>query len=136
LGSVESDLPTIVRAFKSHLADCHLPHDVIEAYARPAAEFVQCVMKFKSEIAICKGNEHFSAASILEVLAANLDCGARVLIEAVGPDDQEFWLRCEASRQSAALPVRTAAKTRPGLENLPRLEKMMVKQCNGSPAKQ
>ena len=33
LGSVESDLPTIVRAFKSHLADCHLPDDVIEAYA-------------------------------------------------------------------------------------------------------
>ena len=33
LGSVESDLPTVVGAFKSHLADCHLPEDVIEAYA-------------------------------------------------------------------------------------------------------
>ena len=32
-GSVESDLPSIARAFKSHLADCHLPDDVIEAYA-------------------------------------------------------------------------------------------------------
>jgi hypothetical protein len=31
--SSESDLATIVRAFKSHLADCHLPDDVIEAYA-------------------------------------------------------------------------------------------------------
>ena len=72
-------------------------------------------MKFKSEIPVCKGDEHFSAASILEVLAANLDCGARVVIEAVRPDDQEFWLRCEALRQSAALPVRTAAKTRPCL---------------------
>jgi hypothetical protein len=34
LGSVEPDLSTIVRAFKSHLADYHLPDNVIEAYAR------------------------------------------------------------------------------------------------------
>jgi len=32
-GSVEADLPAIVRAFKSHLADYHLPEEVIEAYA-------------------------------------------------------------------------------------------------------
>ena len=32
-GSVEPDLPTIVRAFKSHLADYHLPDQVIEYYA-------------------------------------------------------------------------------------------------------
>jgi hypothetical protein len=32
-GSVEHDLPTIVRAFKSHLADYHLPDQVIEDYA-------------------------------------------------------------------------------------------------------
>ena len=31
--SVEPDLPTIVRAFKSHLADYHLPDQVIEYYA-------------------------------------------------------------------------------------------------------
>ena len=31
--SVERDLPTIVRAFKSHLADYHLPDHVIEYYA-------------------------------------------------------------------------------------------------------
>ena len=36
-----------------------------------------------------KGKESFSAASILEVLSADLDCGARVVIEAVGPDEQE-----------------------------------------------
>jgi len=33
LGTVEPELATIVRAFKSHLADYHLPDDVIEAYA-------------------------------------------------------------------------------------------------------
>ena len=32
-GSVEPDLPTIVRAFKLHLADYHLPDQVIEDYA-------------------------------------------------------------------------------------------------------
>jgi hypothetical protein len=38
-GSAESNLPTkpdrdkIVRAFKTHLAHCHLPNEVIEAYA-------------------------------------------------------------------------------------------------------
>jgi len=33
LGKVEPDLLTVVRAFKAHLADYHLPDDVIEAYA-------------------------------------------------------------------------------------------------------
>jgi phosphocarrier protein HPr len=65
-------------------------------HARPAAEFVQCVIKFKSKITICKDEERFSAASILEVLSANLDCGARVVIEAVGPDGQEALNDLEA----------------------------------------
>jgi phosphocarrier protein len=55
-------------------------------HARPAAEFVRTVQKFKSEITLHKGEECFSAASIIEVLTANLDCGSTVEIEAVGPD--------------------------------------------------
>jgi phosphocarrier protein len=58
-------------------------------HARPAAEFVRTVQKFKSEITIRKGDEHFVAGSILEVLSANLDCGTRIAIEAIGPDEQE-----------------------------------------------
>jgi phosphocarrier protein HPr len=58
-------------------------------HARPAALFVRCVVRFKSTITIWKGEENFSAASLLEVLTANLDCGARVILEAVGPDEQE-----------------------------------------------
>jgi phosphotransferase system HPr (HPr) family protein len=58
-------------------------------HARPAALFVQCAIRFQSKITICKDEERYSAASILEVLSANLDCGARVIIEAVGPDEQE-----------------------------------------------
>jgi phosphocarrier protein len=58
-------------------------------HARPASEFVRCVMKYKSEVTIRKDGEHFSASSILEVLSANLDCGARMVIEAIGTDAAE-----------------------------------------------
>jgi phosphocarrier protein len=58
-------------------------------HARPAAEFVRCVQKFQSEVTIRKGDDHFSAASILEVLSANLDCGLRIILEAIGPDAAE-----------------------------------------------
>ena len=64
-------------------------------HARPAAEFVKCVMAFQSQVTIEKGDERFSAASILEVLSANLDCGARVTIEAVGPDADAVLDRLE-----------------------------------------
>src|SRR3979490_1637837 len=64
-------------------------------HARPAAQFVRCVIRFKSAITICKGEDNFSAASILEVLSANLNCGDRVLIEA-GPDEQEALNELEA----------------------------------------
>jgi phosphotransferase system HPr (HPr) family protein len=56
-------------------------------HARPAALFIRCVIRFKSTITIWRGEENFSAASLLEVLTANLDCGARVVLEAVGPDE-------------------------------------------------
>jgi len=56
-------------------------------HTRPAADFVRCVVRFKSIVTICKGEENFSAASRLEVLSANLTCGDRVVLEAVGPDE-------------------------------------------------
>jgi phosphotransferase system HPr (HPr) family protein len=64
-------------------------------HARPAAEFVRCVQRCQSEITIRKGEEHFSGGSILEVLSANLDCGARIIIEAIGPDAQDALDRLE-----------------------------------------
>ncbi len=64
-------------------------------HARPAAEFVRCVQGFDAEITICKGDERFSGASILEVLTANLDLGARILLEASGPDAEEALDRLE-----------------------------------------
>ena len=65
-------------------------------HARPAALFVRCVIRFKSKITICKGDENFSAARILEVLSADLDCGAHVVLEAIGPDEQEALNQLEA----------------------------------------
>jgi phosphocarrier protein len=57
-------------------------------HARPAAEFVRAVHKFKSTVTIHCRDEAFSGASILEVLSANLDCGCKIVIEAVGPDEE------------------------------------------------
>jgi phosphocarrier protein HPr len=65
-------------------------------HARPAALFVRYVSRFKSTVTIWKGEENFSAASLLEVLTANLDCGARVVLEAIGPDEQEAIAELEA----------------------------------------
>ena len=65
-------------------------------HARPASEFVRRVIRFKSTITICKGEENFWAASILEVLSADLDCGARIVLEAVGPDEQKALNELEA----------------------------------------
>jgi phosphotransferase system HPr (HPr) family protein len=55
--------------------------------ARPAALFVRWVKRFKSTITIWKGEEKFSAASLLEVLAANLNCGDWIVLETTRPDE-------------------------------------------------
>jgi phosphotransferase system HPr (HPr) family protein len=55
-------------------------------HARPAAEFVRCARKFKSTVIIKKEGAEYSAASILDVLSANLDCGSRMMLIADGPD--------------------------------------------------
>ena len=64
-------------------------------HARPAALFVRWVIRFKSTITIWKGEEKFSAASLLDVLTANLNCGARVVLEAIGPDEDEALNKLE-----------------------------------------
>jgi phosphocarrier protein HPr len=55
-------------------------------HARPAAEFVKCVRSFRSEIWIVKEGKRFSASSLIDVLRANLDCGAIATLEAYGVD--------------------------------------------------
>ena len=55
-------------------------------HARPAAEFVRNARKFKSKIVIRKDGEEYSAASILDVLSANLECGSHMILCAEGSD--------------------------------------------------
>ena len=47
-------------------------------------------------ITIRKDGETYSAASILDVLTANLDCGAEITVEADGPDAEEALQRLGA----------------------------------------
>jgi phosphotransferase system HPr (HPr) family protein len=65
-------------------------------HARPAAEFVRAVKGFDCEVIIHNGSERFNAESILEVLTANLDRGARVVLEAVGPEAERALDRLAA----------------------------------------
>lgn len=64
-------------------------------HARPAAEFVRCAREFNCDVFLCKDDKKFSAASILDVLTACLDQGARITIEAEGDDAQKALDRLE-----------------------------------------
>ena len=58
-------------------------------HARPAAQFVKHVRGFRSEIWLIKEGKRFSASSLIDVLRANLDCGATATLEAHGVDADE-----------------------------------------------
>ena len=58
-------------------------------HARPAAQFVKSVRSFRSEIWVVKDGKRYSASSLIDVLRANLDCGAMATLEAHGVDADE-----------------------------------------------
>jgi phosphocarrier protein len=58
-------------------------------HARPAAAFVKCANRFRAEISLVIDGARYSATSLIEVLAANLDRGATATVEAHGPDAEE-----------------------------------------------
>jgi phosphocarrier protein HPr len=58
-------------------------------HARPAAKFVKHVRSFRSEIWLLKDGTRYSAASLIDVLRANLDCGATVTLQAHGVDAEQ-----------------------------------------------
>lgn len=62
-------------------------------HARPAAEFVRWARRFRAEVkVICQG-EVFSAASIMDLLSANLCCGSKITLEAVGEEAEAALTR-------------------------------------------
>jgi phosphocarrier protein len=64
-------------------------------HARPAAEFVRVANRFRSVITLIKGEQRFSASSLIDVLRANLDKGASAMLEARGSDAQAAVSRLE-----------------------------------------
>ena len=58
-------------------------------HARPAAHFVKHVRTFRSEIWFVTTSGRYSASSLIEVLRANLECGATATLEAHGVDAEE-----------------------------------------------
>lgn len=65
-------------------------------HARPAAEFVRCARRYRATIMFRKDGEQYSAESILDVLSANLECGAELVIVADGADAEEALAALEA----------------------------------------
>ena len=55
-------------------------------HARPATEFVSCVLLFESTVTIQAKGQRYPADRILEVLRAGLNCGDTFVLEAEGPD--------------------------------------------------
>jgi phosphocarrier protein HPr len=58
-------------------------------HARPAAQFVKCARSFRSEIWVVNHGKKYSADSLIDVLRANLDCGATATLKAYGADAEE-----------------------------------------------
>jgi phosphocarrier protein HPr len=58
-------------------------------HARPAAQFVKQVRSFRSEIWLVTAAGRYSGSSLIDVLRANLDCGATATLEAHGLDAEE-----------------------------------------------
>ena len=58
-------------------------------HARPAAHFVKHARTFRSEIWLVTADGRYSGSSLIEVLRANLDCGANATLEAHGVDADE-----------------------------------------------
>jgi phosphocarrier protein HPr len=58
-------------------------------HARPAAHFVKHVRTFRSEIWLVTAAGRYSGSSLIDVLRANLECGATATLEAHGVDAEE-----------------------------------------------
>jgi protein MpaA len=100
-------------------------------HARPAAEFVLAAKAFRSQVWLVKGAERFSAASILDVLCANLNCGDTATIEAEGPDAEEAVKRLveltgEFGKRDSGSPSSGRRRVEEGNSMPPQLRKLLL----------
>lgn len=64
-------------------------------HARPAAQFVRHANAFRSEMWLIKDGQRFSGLSLIDILRANLECGATVTLEAKGVDAEAAIAKLE-----------------------------------------
>lgn len=82
------------RAPVSVQREVHITNE-LGLHARPAAEFVKRAKHFRSEIWLVKDGKRYSAGSLIDILRANLDCGATVTLEATGIDAEDALERLD-----------------------------------------
>ncbi len=58
-------------------------------HARSASKFVQTAIKYQSEIYIIHEDEQINAKSILGLLSSVFTPGARIALQAEGPDEKD-----------------------------------------------
>lgn len=65
-------------------------------HARPAAEVVKAAGKFKSDLTISHDEMEVNGKSIMGVMMLAAECGATIVVRAVGPDAEEAVAALEA----------------------------------------
>jgi len=58
-------------------------------HARPSAALTQTATRFKSEVWLTKGSRRVNGKSIMGVMMLAAACGAQLLIETNGPDEDD-----------------------------------------------
>lgn len=58
-------------------------------HARPTSEIVRCAMRFRSEITIEANGRRCSAASIMDIMTADIRSGTEIVVTATGPDAEK-----------------------------------------------
>jgi phosphocarrier protein HPr len=58
-------------------------------HARPTSEIVRCAMRFRSEITIEANGRRCSAASIMDIMTADIRSGTEIVVTAIGPDAEK-----------------------------------------------
>ena len=58
-------------------------------HLRPAGVLSQTAMKFKSDITIVSGEKKIVAKSVLNVMAAGIECGTEITLICDGEDEEE-----------------------------------------------
>ncbi len=64
-------------------------------HLRPARVFSAEMMKFDCDITVVYKNQRVNAKSILNVMAACIPCGAEIILECSGSDEEQALQRAE-----------------------------------------